>query len=89
MAKKRDAEVVSKKEKAAMKEGTMGMKRLGRVEKSIEKKRDVAREKSWSPDQATRDKAFKDMDKPRTKANRTAFKMGFKGSEGERRRDNR
>ena len=87
MAKKRDAAIVSKKEKAAMKEGSMGIKRLGRVEKGIEKKRDVARDKSWSQDDATRKKAFSDMDKLRTKANRTAFKVGFKGSEGERRKD--
>jgi hypothetical protein len=83
-----DLTAEAKKEKAAMKEGSMGMKRLGRVEKGIEQKRNVARDKSWSPDQATRDQAFSDMDKLRKRANRVAFRQGYQDSARARRAAN-
>ena len=82
MAKKRDAEIVSNKEKAAMKEGSMGAKRLGRVEKALQKKHDKATDASWSQDDATREKGFQDRDKLRKKINQTAFKQGVKKSQG-------
>ena len=84
MAKKRDDEIVSKKEKE-MKEGSMGMRRLGRVQKGIEKAQDKNRDATWSQDDDTRGAAFKKRDQLRKKAKSTAFKKGFKGSASKRR----
>ena len=75
-----DEEANEAKKEKEMKESSQGEQRLKRVAAAIEKRRNQARDKSWSPDQATRDKAFKDMDKLRTKSNRVAFKQGYQDS---------
>lgn len=74
-----DLTAEAKKEKE-MKESSQGEQRLKRVAAAIEKRRNQARDKSWSPDQATRDQASEDEKKLRTKSNRVAFKQGYQDS---------
>lgn len=85
MAKKRDAEVVSKKEKAAMKEGSGSQQRLARVAKALDKKWDAEQEKTWSQDKAERDAAYKKKREIEKKSRTVAFKRGAK-SQGARTR---